>query len=125
MTPKPQEKTTKQDMCRNRLDIMLDHRHALYVLDGKIDWSVFDDEFGARYSEKGRPGVATRLMVGLHYLKHTFNESDESAVARFVENPYEQHFCGLTHFTQRLPIDPSTMTRWRKRIGVDGVKSRP
>ena len=29
-----------------------------------------------------------RLLVGLHFLKHAFGESDESVVERFVENPY-------------------------------------
>jgi IS5 family transposase len=33
-------------------------------------------------------------MVGLHYLKHAFNESDETEVARWVENRYWQYFCG-------------------------------
>jgi len=35
----------------------------------------------------GAPAKAIRLMVGLHYLKYAFNESDESLVARWVENP--------------------------------------
>jgi len=122
MQPKTQEKTPQEDMFRNRLDVMLDHGHPLYVLACQIDWAVFEREFGSLYSEHGRPGVATRLMVGLHYLKHTFNESDESVVARFVENPYWQFFCGLEYFTHRLPIDPTTMTRWRKRVGADGMK---
>lgn len=30
----------------------------------------------------GAPAKAVRLMVGLHYLKHTFNESDESLLER-------------------------------------------
>ena len=33
-----------------------------------------------------RPAKATRLMVVLHCLKYTFNESDESVVARWAEN---------------------------------------
>jgi len=33
-------------------------------------------------------------MVGLQYLKYTFNESDESVVDCWVENPYRQYFCG-------------------------------
>jgi IS5 family transposase len=57
------------------------------------------------------------LLVGLHYLKHAFDESDESVVARLLENPYWQYFCGFEYFIHRLPLDPSSMTRWRKRIG--------
>ena len=69
------------------------------------------------YSEEGRPGIPIRLMVGLHYLKHTYDLSDEEVVAQWAENPYWQYFCGETYFQQHLPIDPSQMTRFRKRIG--------
>lgn len=40
----------------------------------------------------------------------------------WAENPYWQHFCGETYFQHRLPIDPSSLTRWRKRIGEEGVE---
>lgn len=33
-----------------------------------------------------------------------------------------QYFCGMTHFQHRFPIDPSSMTRWRKRLGARGVE---
>ncbi|PTQ76178.1 transposase-like protein DUF772 [Nitrosospira multiformis] len=58
--------------------------------------------FGGLYAEEGRPGIAIRLMVGLHYLKHAFNESDESVVALWVENPYWQYFCGEEYFRHAL-----------------------
>jgi IS5 family transposase len=61
-------------------------------------------------------------MVGLHYLKHAFNESDETVVARWVENPYWQHLCGEEYFRHTLPIDPSQMTRFRHRIGEAGCE---
>ena len=77
-----------------RLEQILDQRHALYRLAGKIDWAAVEERFGTLYSEEGRPGIPIRLMVGLHYLKHAFNESDETVVDRWVENPYWQHFCG-------------------------------
>lgn len=35
---------------------------------------------------------------------------------------YYQHFTGETFFQHRLPIDPSSLTRWRKRIGEEGVE---
>ncbi len=55
------------------------------------------------------------------YLQHAFKLSDE-AIARWVENPYYQPFPGETFFQHRPPIDPSSLTRWRKRIGEDGVE---
>jgi len=110
------------DLFRSRLDQLLDRQHPLFVLAGKIDWPIFDKKFGSLYSEKGRPGKPTRLLVGLHYLKHAFNESDESVVARLLENPYWQYLCGFEFFIHRLPIDPSSLTRWRKRIGPKGLE---
>jgi IS5 family transposase len=61
-------------------------------------------------------------MVGLHYLKRTFDLSDEAVVARWVENPYWQYFCGMLNFTHELPIDPSLMTRWRRRLKSEGME---
>lgn len=62
-------------------------------------------------------------MVGLHYLKHMHDLSDEEVVERWVENPYWQHFRGFEFFQHAPPIDASTMTRWRKRIGPDGMEA--
>jgi len=54
-------------------------------------------------------------MVGLHYLKHAYDLSDEDVVARWVENMYRQYFCGCTYFEHELPIDPSLITKGIKR----------
>ncbi len=59
-------------------------------------------------------------MVGLHYLKHTYNLSDEGVVSQWLENPYWQYFCGNEYFEHDFPIDASSMTRWRKRVSESG-----
>jgi IS5 family transposase len=111
------------DLFRSSLEQILDRNHPLYVLANKIDWKRFDQSFGALFAQKhGRPALPTRLVVGLHYLKHAYNESDESVVAMFLENPYWQYFCGFKHFQHTLPIDPSSMTRWRKRLGPEKLE---
>jgi IS5 family transposase len=61
-------------------------------------------------------------MVGLVYLKHAFDESDESVVARWVENPYWQFFCGCEYMQHELPIDPSSLSKWRKRVGAERLE---
>jgi IS5 family transposase len=43
-------------------------------------------------------------------------------VATWLENPYWQYFCGESTLQTELPIDPSSLTRWRKRIGEEGVE---
>jgi IS5 family transposase len=88
-----------------------------------IDWSHFDETFGNFYSEgQGRPAKPTRLMVGLHYLKHAQDLSDEEVVRQWVQNPYWQYFCGEETFQHELPIDPSSMTRWRNRLKSEGLE---
>ena len=47
---------------------------------------------------------------------------NKAVVARWAENPYWQHFRRETFFQHRLPIDPSSMTRRRNRIGEEGVE---
>jgi IS5 family transposase len=122
MKPKKPQHQDQADLFRSRLDQILDRKHPLFVLANQIDWSVFDQKFGRLYADKGRPALSTRLMVGLHYLKHAFNESDESVVARLLENPYWQYFCGFEFFIHRLPLDPSSLVRWRKRIGPKNME---
>lgn len=56
------------------------------------------------------------------YLQHTFACSDEDLIWTWVENPYWQYFCGETYFQHEPPIDPSSMTRWRQRVGEEGVE---
>ena len=107
------------DLFRSRLEQIINMRHELVRLAGLVDWRFFDQRFSALYSEAGRPGVATRLMVGLHVLKHMHGLSDEAVCERWVSDPYFQFFCGETFFQHALPVDRSSMTRWRQRIGAD------
>jgi len=121
MRPKPQYE--KPDLFKNRLEQMINLKHPLVILGQRIDWSVFEQDFGSTYHDSdGRPGAPIRVYVGLHYLKHTFDESDESVVDRFIENPYWQYFCGYEYFQHNFPIDPSSMTRFRKRVGWEKLE---
>jgi IS5 family transposase len=101
----------------------MDLNHPLVRLSKEVDWERLDEIFGKTYDENnGRPGVRTRLMVALHYLKYTFNLSDEDVVEAWVENPYWQHFSGNQYFEHDKPIDPTSMTRFRNRIGEAGAE---
>ena len=111
------------DLFRQELSNLIDLRHPLVQLSRKIDWPCCEDRFGGLYATGvGRPGHPIRLMVGLQLLKHTCNVSDEEVVATWVENPYWQYFCGEQYFRHDLPIDPSLMTGFRKRIGEAGCE---
>ena len=118
--PRPLE---QDDLLRPRLVDMIDQRHELVKLAALIDWEVFEREWAGFFpSGKGRPATEPRLVAGLLYLQHAYRLSDEAVVARWVENPYHQHLTGETFFQHRLPIDPSSLTRWRGRVGEEGVE---
>jgi IS5 family transposase len=123
MRPSKPDPKDPDDLFRARLSQQLDRRHALVRLAGLLDWDAFEARFGELYHPHvGRPGIPVRLMVGLCYLQLTFALSDEEVVARWVENPYWQYFCGFDYLQLALPIDPSSLVRWRHRIGQDGIE---
>jgi IS5 family transposase len=111
-------------MFRESLEALLDPRHELLRLAARIDWDRLDALYGATFVERvGRPGLPTRLMLGLHLLKHIKGLSDEAVCAAWVENPYFQAFCGETHFQHKLPADRSSMTNWRKRMDPERLEA--
>ena len=137
------------DFFRGRLDAMIDLRHPLAVLTGRMPWNEIEaalapafarrdrvgrveeesDLFGttaqlagAGVSNAGRPRLPIRLMVSLLYLKHAFNESDASIIERWSENVYFQFFSGMVYFEPKLPCDPAQITRFRRVLGEAGVE---
>lgn len=119
MKPKSQEKSRIDDMFRNRLDNIINMRHELVLLSKSIDWQFLDTKLASFYSTEGRPGIPTRLIVGLHILKQMYNLSDEMVCDQWVCNPYFQYFCGEEYFQHDFPIERSSMTHFRKRVGEE------
>ena len=137
------------DFFRARLDGMVDMRHPLAVLASRMPWPQIEaalapafahkdrkgrtvegaDMFGptlsvagAGVSAAGRPRLPIRLMVSLLYLKHAFNESDESVVQRWSENVVWQFFSGMEYYSPKLPCDAAQISRFRKILGEAGVE---
>lgn len=120
---KPPQKDRQMDLFKIELIRIVDPSHGLVKLSKAVDWERLDEVFGSTYCPGiGRPAISTRLMVALHYLKYTFDLSDEDVVEGWVENPYWQFFSGMKYFEHEPPIDPSSMTRWRNRIGEAGAE---
>lgn len=135
------------DFFRSRLDAMVDPRHPLAVLAGRLDWAQIEDRiaplfaFGERtrtlegadlfgptpstvgMHAGGRPRLPFRLMVSLLYLKHAYGESDESVCERWSENVVWQLFSGMAYYTPQLPCDPTQIGRFRKVLGEAGVEA--
>jgi hypothetical protein len=117
MRPKKHETTGSADLFRARLDQIINMRHELVQLAGKIDWEFIDGEIAPLYSDSGRPGIATQFVIGLFLLKHIYGLSDEGVCERWVHDPYFQHFTGEEFFRHEFPHERSDLSHWRKRLG--------
>jgi IS5 family transposase len=91
--PNKPETTAGGDLFRARLDQIINLKHELAQLGAKIDWNWIDRETAPLYSEKGRPRIETRFVIGLLLLKHIYG---------LVDPP-------------RRPSDPHGMGRRRRR----------
>lgn len=110
-------------MFKIELVDLIDLEHELCHLADHIDWSRFEGDFATYFPvETGRPALPARLVVGIFYLKYAFGESDEDVVAKWAENPYWQYFCGMRYFEHDLPFHPTSMVKWRKRLGEEGCE---
>lgn len=61
-------------------------------------------------------------MIALLYLEHAFNESDEGVVQRWGETPTWQFFSGQAYFEHRQPCDATTLVKFRRLLGEEGVE---
>ena len=123
MRPKREPKQPQRELFQIDLEQLIDMSHPLVRLGQYIDWESFERTLGGSYHPThGAPGISTRLMVALHFLKYQSDLSDEDVVSLWVENPYYQHFSGERYFQHSMPIDPLSMSRWRKRLGEAGAE---
>ena len=118
MRPKKHETTGSGDLFRARLDQIINMKHEVVQLAGKIDWEFLDGEIAPFCSAKGRPGIETRFVIGLLLLKHIYGLSDEGVCERWVHDPYFQHFTGEEFFQHAFPHERSDLSHWRKRLGA-------
>jgi IS5 family transposase len=119
---KPASEEPQGELFRIELAQLINLEHPLARLASVVEWEQLDQCLSPLYDEGlGRPAIPTRVMVGLHYLKHLYQLSDEEVVEQWVENPYWQYLCGSKYFEHRLPIHPTSMTRWRQKVEAAGA----
>lgn len=115
------DKTPQLEIFKTPLKHFIKESHELVILSKKIDWSELESSLGAYYcSDNGRPAIPIRTIVGVILLRRMFDESDESVLDRWVENPYWQYFCGELYFQHEQPFDRTELIKFRKRIGERG-----
>ena len=114
----------QEELFQSRLSQQLNPKHSLFVLAHQIDWEGLESDLGLTFSpdKAGQPAKPVRLMIGLMMLQHMEGLSDEAVVAKWVENPYWQYFCGFDFLQWKFPVDASSLVRWRKRLGEEGLE---
>lgn len=101
----------------------VDPEHELIQLTHAIDWDRITDAISQFYSKStGRPTKPARAKIGLLILKHRYQLSDEEVVDMLKRDLYFQYFCDVHVSHARKFIDPSTLTYFRKQIGIEGVQ---
>jgi IS5 family transposase len=101
----------------------IDRKHPLVRMADSMQWELFEQHWSALHSDAGGQMASSgRRVAGLLMLKHMEALSDERLMELWVTNPYYQYFCGETHFQHRPPVDPTSMTKWRNRLGEEGLE---
>lgn len=119
-------KKQQQSAQIGMFDLMgqIDKKHKLVALANQLDWQYLEDTLSQYYClDNGAPAKPIRLMSGLLMLKQLYDLSDESVVEQWLMNPYFQYFCGMQAFSHERPCHPSDLTKFRQRIGEEGVNA--
>jgi len=82
-----------------------------------IPWESLEARYQGYFSDRGRPALDGRLVIGILLLKHMTGYSDEAIVELVNENPYMQSFCWLERFSTEPLLDSSSLSKIRRRLG--------
>src|SRR5882672_81733 len=113
----------QEALYRARLESIIALGHELVKMVRLVGWGELTGDLKEYYcADNGRPGEPIRLMAGLQLLKDMKGLSDEEVCEVWRENPYFQYFCGEEFFQHRLPVEPPSLSIFRKRIGKEGME---
>ena len=121
MRPNPTVPKTKV-LFLHRFVEQINLRHPMVPFAELIDWEAIDRIANVSVSRCGRQTASLQLLAGLPYMQHAFDMSNEEVVWPWVEACYWQVTTGETYLQKVPPIDPSSLTRWRQRLGAAGME---
>jgi len=101
----------------------VDENHELIKIAKAIDWVSISEKLSRFYCvDNGRPAKPSRAKVGLLILKHLYRYSDAELIDFIKRDIYAQYLCDVSLKEAKNFINPSTLSKFRKQIGVEGVK---
>jgi len=96
--------------------------HDLIILRQLIPWQPIIDGLVPFYNLKqGRTGCALRILAAVSILARLRQLSDRKVIEHIQENRYMQYFCNVPDQHLRTFVNPSTLCRFRKRLGQEGI----
>jgi IS5 family transposase len=96
--------------------------HDLIILRHLIPWQPIIERLVPFYNpQKGRPGHSLRLLVATSILSRLRQLSDRKVIEEIQENRYMQYFCNVPDQSLITFLNPSTLCRFRKRLGKEGT----
>lgn len=100
----------------------LEENNRWLKIKGLIPWEELEATYAQQFSNKGRPALDGRLVIGLILLKHMSKLSDVEVVLGLQENVYWQAFCGMGGFAASKQLDASSLTKIRHKLGPKYMK---
>lgn len=96
--------------------------HDLVILRRIIPWQSIIDQLVPYYNhQKGRTGHSLRILVATSILSRLRQLSDRKVIENIQENRYMQYFCNVPDPELMTFLHPSTLCRFRQRVGEDGA----
>src|SRR5713226_4510714 len=96
--------------------------NELVILRQVIPWQGLITRLVSFYKRrKGRRGKSLRMMVAVVILSRLRHLSDEGVIQAIRENRYMQYFCNVPDKGLATFLNPSTLCRFRKRLGTEGT----
>jgi IS5 family transposase len=92
------------------------------ILRQVIPWQTIINQLTQLYhNNSGRLGKSLRVMVALLILSRLRSLSDREVVEQVKENRYMQYFCNVPDEGLATFVNPSLLSRFRKRMGKKGI----
>ena len=94
----------------------------LIILHHIIPWQHIIERLTPFYNpQKGRSGHSLRILVATSILCRLRQLSDRKVIENIQENRYMQYFCNVSDQRLMTFLNPSTLCRFRKRLGKEGT----
>lgn len=101
-----------------------DPTNELVILRKVIPWQRIINRLVHYYDDKrGRIGNPLRVVIAVFIVARLRSLSDRLVIAQIRENRYMQYFCNVPDQDLANFINPSSLSKLRKRFGVRGMKA--